>query len=133
MHTNRRGTEALYSLHQYQQDKLEEKRTKKTQADIQDMKNNTFKNKESDEIRIQGFKKEFRLKLATVVNAYQASQNGGDLELPVVKQPNPRDHVLQFGQVVGICRQMGFIQEKRTAEQDQMLKDLYTIFKCNPD
>ena len=75
VHTNRRGTEALYSLHQYQKEKLEEKRLKKLKDDLIDVKNEAFKNKESDEIRIQGFKKEFRLKLATVVNAFIASQN----------------------------------------------------------
>lgn len=57
------------------------------------MKNATFKNKESDEIRIQGFKKEFRLKLATVVNAFVA-QNQGDAVVPGEKQPEPKEHVL---------------------------------------
>lgn len=83
---------------------------------MKEIKKNTFKNKESDEIRIQGFKKEFRLKLASVINSFIAPDENSISSLQNNEQPNPQENVLRFGQVVGICRQMGFIQEKRTEE-----------------
>lgn len=79
-------------------------------------------------MRIQGFKKEFRLKLAEVIDP-------GDQE-PAAKasMPNPKDNVLQFGQVVALCRSLGFISTTRMTEAEgRQIEDLYTMFKCNTD
>jgi transposase len=86
-----RGKDALYQLHQQKLERNERAREELLQKEALDFKKQTFKNTKSEELRIQGFKKEFRLKLAEVVklsddNVYQA-------------MPNPKDNVLEFGQV----------------------------------
>lgn len=61
-------------------------------------------------MRIQGFKKEFRLKLAEVVEPSES-----DIK---VSMPNPKDNVLEFGQVVGLCRLLGFISATKRIEAE---------------
>ena len=51
-----------------------------------------------------------------------------------VAMPNPKDNVLEFGQVVILCRSLGFLSAtKRIEAEDQQIEDMYTMFKCNTD
>lgn len=76
------------------------------------MRNNTqFKNKESDQMRINGFKKEFRLKLAEIQRA-RGTNTEADSQL------DPREHVIDFNHVALIMNSMGFLNNKSSNEQE---------------
>ena len=69
------------------------------------MKRNTkFANKESENLAIDGFKKEFRSVLLEVHNQDQI-RKGLDPE----SQIDPKQHVLDFNRVALIMHQLGFL------------------------
>jgi len=90
--------------------------------------NTRFRNKESDEHRIEGFRKEFYQNLLDVKNREQMQQG-----LEPDNQVEPKEHSLEFNHVAVIMHQMGFLQAKLSNEQEDQLNDLYTLFKCNKD
>lgn len=93
------------------------------------MKANTrFRNKGSDEHRIEGFRKEFYQNLLDVKNREQMQQG-----LEPDNHVDPKEHSLEFNHVAVIMHQMGFLQAKLSNEQEDQLNDLYTLFKCNKD
>lgn len=76
------------------------------------MKANTkFRNKESDEHRIEGFRKEFYQNLLEIKNREQM-QMGLEPENAV----DPKDYSLEFNHVAVIMHQMGFLQAKLSNE-----------------
>ena len=103
-----------------------------------------YKSVKSDEMRIQGFKKEFKLKLNNLVNT-QVSQGGTNFNSDIhaltgghwLKQDkvliDPRRHILDFYQVSRMILEMGFLTPTASQSQEQQLSDLYTMFKCNKD
>jgi hypothetical protein len=46
---------------------------------------------------------------------------------------NPKNHVLEFDDLVSIMHNMGFLSSKASQEQEQQIDDLYTLFKCRQD
>lgn len=97
-----RGTDtglALNELHEQIEGKKEDMREQQRQADLQ--RNNTlFKNKESDTMIIQAFRKEFRQQLPV-----DNTLDGG-------AYCNPKNHVLEFDDLVSIMHNMGFLSSK---------------------
>ena len=74
------------------------------------MKANTkFRNKESDELRIEGFKKEFRKTLQDIKNRQSSS---------AFQDVDPKEIALDFNQVANSMHQMEFLQSKLSVEQE---------------
>lgn len=90
--------------------------------------NTHFKNKESAEMIIDGFKKEFRSKLLEIVNR-ELAKEGHEPD----SDADPRDHFLDFNHVAVIMNSMGFLQSKLSHEQEEQLDDVYTVFKEDKD
>ena len=80
------------------------------------MANTKFKNKESDALRINKFKKEFTIKMNEVV--------GGDGSI------RPREQVLDFTLAAQIMHELGFLQPKVTMQQEFQADDIYRLLKC---
>jgi hypothetical protein len=106
---------ALYSLGQEKLKKKEEKiraaeELKNRQA------NSKFQNKESDVLRIQAFKREFRIRLSQII--------GSEDEI------DPKEQVLDFNLAASIMHEMSFLHQKVSPEHEKLMEDIYTIFKC---
>lgn len=70
---------------------------------------------------IQAFRKEFRQQLPV-----DNTLDGG-------AYCNPKNHVLEFDDLVSIMHNMGFLSSKASQEQEQQIDDLYALFKCRQD
>lgn len=89
--------QALYELNQEKMQKMAQKRQEKETMNLK-LANKTFKNKESDALRILYFKKEFRQKLSMI----QGSET----------EANPKELLLDFNSVAHLMHEMGFLQSK---------------------
>jgi rhamnose utilization protein RhaD (predicted bifunctional aldolase and dehydrogenase) len=67
-------------------------------------------------MRIDNFKKEFRVRLSAILNK--------ETEI------NPKEEVLDFNNTAIIVHDMGFLQSKVSEEQEELMDDIYTVFKC---
>jgi len=44
---------------------------------------------------------------------------------------NPKEQVLDFNSTAQVMHEMSFLQSKVSAEQEKMMEDIYTVFKCD--
>lgn len=93
------------------QEKLRIKEHNRQQVlEEENMRNNTqFKNRESEEMRINRFKKEFRIALAEI----QKRRRTLDIN---ENQVDPREHVIDFNHVALIMTELGFLNNKSSNE-----------------
>lgn len=78
--------------------------------------NQKFKASKSDELRMNAFKKEFSQRLSMILQQ---------------EDVNPREQVLDFNLSAAQMHEMGFLQPKVNKEQEQLVDDIYTVFKCS--
>lgn len=123
----REYVDGLHNLHKTRQIELE-KAAYVQNVNVDKMANSKHKNKESEEYRIEGFKKEFRRVLMDLKNQ-EMGNRGRDL----YQEIDPAEHALQFSLVAHIMHQMEFLRPKLSVEQENQMSDLYTLFKCNKD
>lgn len=123
-HRGKEANVALYGLHADILRNKEQMRRDREYADEM-VSNMQFSAKESTNMRIQGFKKEFAAKLDEIKGGQPA--DGSQFEL------DPRDHSLDFTETAMLMHSMGFLQSKPSNEQELQLDDLYTVFKVHKD
>jgi len=126
---NHRGTIANDALYQLDNDIRAHKDAMRREKEYMDeLKARTkFEAKDSAQMRINGFKKEFATKLQELKSdglPYDGSQLG-DID--------PEQYDLDFQQTAIIMQMMGFLQQKPSQEQEQQLDDLYTLLKQDKD
>ncbi len=46
---------------------------------------------------------------------------------------NPKEQVVDFNLAAQIMHEMSFLQSKVSPDQEKMMEDVYTTFKCNKD
>lgn len=113
-----RGVPAGEGLFALGQEKLRKQEEKKMAIENEKSRlaNSTFKNKESDALRIQAFKREFRIRLSQIL--------GSEEEI------NPKEQVLDYNLAAQVMHEMSFLQSKVSPDQERLIDDIYTIFKC---
>lgn len=66
---------------------------------------------------MNAFKKEFRQRLSMILQSEE--------------ELNPKEQVLDFNLSAAVIHEMGFLQPKINREQEQLVDDIYTVFKCS--
>lgn len=80
--------------------------------------NTSFRNKESVQMVIDSFKKEFR----------------GALDVEEPEDLNQKlTQGLDFSQVATVMLELGFLQSNSSADQEELLNDMYTLLKTTKD
>ena len=124
-HRGKDINEALYDIHS---DALKKKQIMAEEQKIIDqMKSNTIYGlKNSEQLRIEAFKKEFRTKL-------QEANERISGQPYTANQSKLYSQMLDFQRVAVQLKLMGFLQTQQSQEQDDQIDDLYVLMKINKD
>lgn len=77
----------------------------------------TFKVAGTEELRLKNFKREFVVRLTTILNA------------PI----QTKETQIDFVQAAMIMHDMGFVQSRVSQEQETLVDDLYTVLKATKE
>jgi len=114
-----RGVGAGTALHSLHKEQLKKNALKASEKPSGVPQFSLLKDRGSQRMRMTVFKKEFKMKLTE--------------HLKLKGEAEPKDHGLTFQHVALIMHDMGFLQAKVSQEQEQLVEDIYSMFKTEKE